>query len=99
MRTQAISDTVAPIAEDIGVSRWRWITIQNAGPDSVYLKYDGSAAALTSSNGIALAKDGVITFAPGPDLSAEFGPISGVCAAGKTATLRIQEVNFQLPVA
>jgi hypothetical protein len=95
MRTQAITDTVAPIAQDTGASRNRFIELVNMGPNTVYLKFDGSATALTSANGSPLAKDGRATFAP--DDVGLFGPISGVCATGETATLRIQEQNFQLP--
>jgi hypothetical protein len=97
MRTLEITDTAAVVAVDTGAQRYRWITLQNAGPDTAYLKFDGSAGTLTSSNGIALAKDSLITLAPSSDLVGLFGPVEGVCATGETATLRIQEFNFAAP--
>lgn len=66
----------------------RWYIVQNQGTTDVYLKLDGSATAVTTSNGFKLT--------PGSSVQVEMGSgnlaaqnVTGICASGTNA------VNFQ----
>jgi hypothetical protein len=97
MRTAAITDAVSTIAVASPNSHKGWIMIQNpsTSTDPVFLKFDGSATTLTATNGMALAPGETISIASNQDTPGIVGPIQAICAATKTATIRIQEVNFQ----
>lgn len=66
--------------------------IQNVGSVDVYLKYDGSATALTTSNGIKLSPSEwlVLNNLPGQPLFTD--AILGIVASG-SADVRVQGVD------
>lgn len=96
MRTATVTDTASTIAIQTSPALPGWVAIQNPADneDSVFLGFDGDTAALTNANGFELAPGESVTLSS-RDLPGLTGPIRAVCAATKTATVRIQEVNFK----
>lgn len=80
----AVTEASTPILP--AVSARTQATIFNDGLETVFLKWDGSADALTSANGEVLPPKSRVVLDT-------VHAVTGLCAAGKTSKVRVQDIS------